>query len=241
MAASRHFILWLGTFFVLQAAVVVLHEFTHATTAWLLGEMPSPLGIVWGNPLTMTGWDEGVDYTRIFRDGPGWHGSVIGFMPIVMHSAAVAAALWLMRGEWLPKRRWLFNGVYWLTVVNLMELVAYIYMRAFSGHGDIGNFDVGLGISPWWMFLFGSAVLTWALWLFYRHALPRMQALFADGGPASAWALLILTSFLLFLWGSGIRVMAYVEGPQWTFGLLGFAGFGAALWLFRPELQGRQI
>ena len=53
-----YMIIVLMTFAVLQSVVVVMHEFTHSTVAWLLGYTQSPFGIVWGNPLTMTGWDE---------------------------------------------------------------------------------------------------------------------------------------------------------------------------------------
>ncbi len=229
----RYLILSIGTFFVLQAMVIVLHEFTHSTTAWLLGEMKNPFDIVWGNPVIMTCWDEGVDYTQIFKHGDDWQGAIIGFMPIIMHSAAVTVALYLMGGQWLPKRKWLFNIVYWLTVVNLMELIAYVYMRAFSGHGDIGNFDRGMSLSPWWIFLFGSAALTWALWLFYHNALPRLQDLFAKDHPTTAWTILVMTSFLLFLWGSGIRVMAHVSGSQRLFGLIGVVGFVTTVWAFK--------
>jgi hypothetical protein len=31
------------TFFVLQSVTIVMHEFIHSTTAWLLGYTPSPL------------------------------------------------------------------------------------------------------------------------------------------------------------------------------------------------------
>lgn len=41
------------TYVILQAGTIVAHEFVHSTTAWLLGYMPSPLSIVWGNPVTL--------------------------------------------------------------------------------------------------------------------------------------------------------------------------------------------
>lgn len=230
----RYLIITIGTFLVLQGMVVVLHEFTHSTMGWFLGETATPLTVIWGNPLTMTGWDEGVPYQHIFAQGHGLHGAIIGFCPLVMHSMAAAIAILLMRGKWLPRRKWVFNAVYWYAVINFMELIAYVYMRSFSGHGDIGNFDTGLGISPWWVFVFGSAALTWGLRVFYGHALPRLQSLFAQDNPATRWAILILTSFALFLWGSGIRVMAYVDDIQWLFGLIGVVGFGLTVWLCRP-------
>ena len=140
-----------------------------------------------------------------------------------------------MRDRWLARRRWAFHAVYWLVVANIMELVAYIWMRAFSGHGDVGIFNRGTGLSPWWVFIFGSALLAWALWLFFERVMPRLQRLFGPENQATRWAILILTSFLIFLWGSGIRVMLYVSGPQWLFGLIGVAAFAAAMTVFRPR------
>ncbi|MBU4190954.1 MAG: hypothetical protein KUA35_10880 [Pseudodesulfovibrio sp.] len=234
MGALPYLVISIVTFLVMQSLVVVTHEFTHSTMAWVLGEMPSPLGIVWGNPLTMTGWDEGVDYERLFAQGRTLHAALIGFCPLIMHSLVVGIGIGLMRGRWLARRRWVFHVVYWLVVANVMELVAYVWMRAFSGHGDVGIFDRATGISPWWVFILGSALLAWALWLFFRRAMPRLQRLFAPENQPTRWAILILTAFLIFLWGSGIRVMLYVSGPQWLFGLIGVAAFAAAVTVFRP-------
>jgi hypothetical protein len=231
----RYLCISIVTFLALQSLIVVVHEFTHSNMAWLLGEMKNPLDIVWGNPLTMTGWDEGVEYSRIFAQGDYAKAAVIGFCPLVMHSIVSGVGIFLMCGQWLIQKKWLFHAVYWLVVANLMELVAYVFMRSFAGHGDIGIFDRGTGLSPWWVFIIGSVLLIWALLLLYRHPLPRLQALFAQGNPATMWMILVLTSFLIFLWGSGIRVMAYVPGPQWMFGLIGIPAFILTVALFRPR------
>lgn len=69
--SSGYFIKTVLTFLVLQSLVILMHEFTHSTVAWLLGTGHSPFGIVWGNPVTMTGWDEGVDYELLFSSGHG--------------------------------------------------------------------------------------------------------------------------------------------------------------------------
>jgi len=234
-AAISYYIITIATFIALQGLVVVTHEFTHSTMAWLLDEMKSPADIVWGNPIMMTGWDENVPYRQLFAEGHDLHAAIIGICPLILHTTLIVIAMRLMRGDWLPERRWLYNAFYWLTVINFMELIAYVYMRSFAGHGDIGNFDKGLNLSPWWIFVAGSAVLTWGLATFYRQALPRLQTLFAESNPPLQWGMLILTSFMLFLWGSGIRVLAYVEGVQKYFGLIGIAGVLVTLMVFRPE------
>lgn len=234
LSTLHYLAITIATFLVLQTMIVIIHEFTHSTMAWALGEMESPLGIVWGNPLTMTGWDEGVQYERIFSQGHYTHAAIIGFCPLIMHSIVVGIGLYLMRGPWLQSKKWGFHVVYWYVVGNLMELIAYVYMRAFSSHGDIGILDRATGISPWWVFIIGSLLLTGVITLLFRNALPRLQSLFAQDNLTGQWAILILTSFILFLWGSGIRVIAYVSGPQWMFGLIGIIAFTTTVLVFRP-------
>jgi hypothetical protein len=81
------------TFVVLQPIYILMHEFTHSTAAWLLGYMPSPFSIVWGNFLTMKGWDEGVPYHRLFSSSQNPAEAIIGGSPLVVHMIVVALGL----------------------------------------------------------------------------------------------------------------------------------------------------
>ena len=219
----------------LQALLILMHEFTHSTVAWLLNDMASPLDIVWGNPLMMTGWDEGVGYKALFAEGKLHQAAIIGVSPLIMHGVFVSLCLAFMLGKRLPKHKWLFHTVFWFCVAHLMELIAYIPMRGFSAHGDTGNFNQGMELSPWWLFIFGSLALAVALYIFYRRALPRMFALIAPNNPMLQWTILAASAFALFFWGSGLRVMFYVyPDPQWAFGLLAFPAAAVVLYCFRP-------
>ena len=223
------------TFLALQALLIVMHEFTHSTTAWFLGCLPSPLDIVWGNPVMMTGWDEGVGYKKLFAEGRLHQAAVIGVSPLVMHFAMVGICLYLMLMKSVGLPKWLRHVVFWFCAANFMELVAYIPMRGFSAHGDTGNFNRGMGISPWYLFILGSVVLGWLLYVYFKKALPRLWQAFAPENRSLQWSSLILSAFIIFFWGSGIRVMAYVyPDPQWAFGLLGFPAFFLCLYWFRP-------
>lgn len=234
--AARYLGISIVTILVLQSIMILVHEFTHSTTAYLLGEMKSPLDIVWGNPIMMTGWDEGVNYTRIFEEGRDWHAAAIGFSPLVMHSIVTGICLYLMCMDKL-RDKWAYHTVFWLAVVNLMELVAYIYMRAFAAYGDVGRFNQGLHLSPWWVFLLGGAFITWLIWTLFKSALPHLQFMFAADNPVCAWLMLGLAAFIIFLWGSGLRVMAYVDGVQSLFGAAGVVIFAITLFLFRPRIS----
>ena len=85
------------TYVVLQATTIIAHEFVHSTAAWLLGYMPSPLSIVWGNPVTMRGWDEGVPYDQFFPNPGNPAQAIIGASPLVFHTIVVAVGLFLLQ------------------------------------------------------------------------------------------------------------------------------------------------
>lgn len=235
-ALTYAFIILVG-FLALQFVVVVSHEFTHSIMAWLLGQVDNPLDIVWGNPLTLTGWDQSVDYSQMFATGQLVEAAIIGVSPLVMHSTVVSGGLVLLtRGR--PHDRWLFHFLYWFVVANLMELIAYVLMRAFAMNYDVGLFNRGLDLSPWPVFLAGALALAGALYVLATKALPRIYALFAWSNPPAQWIILVLTAFALFLWGSGLRVIVLVyPDPQWKFGLLGFACFALALVICNPARE----
>jgi hypothetical protein len=68
-------------------------------------------------------------------------------------------------------------------------------------------------------------LLVLALYLLFEKALPLMNQAFAKGNRLTEWAILSITAFDLFLWGSGIRMMSTYPDPQWMFGLSGLAAF----------------
>lgn len=226
------------TFIILQAVVVVMHEFTHSTLAWILGYMKSPLDIVWGNPLMLTGWDEGVHYSKLFTYRNCSAEAIIGGSPLILHTVIVTLGLVLMQGGKMVQRRWLFHVIFWFVIANFMELIAYIVMRAFASGGDVGHFNRGLGISPWILFIAGSSAIVVGLYVLFEKILPRMYAVFARGNRLLEGMIIFITAFLLFVWGSGLRIVLYVyPDPQWMFGLVGFAAFGLVLVIYSPARQ----
>lgn len=229
------------SFLLLQILLILMHEFTHSTVAWLLNDMHSPLDIVWGSPVMMTGWDEGVGYKKLFAEGHLHQAALIGVSPLIMHSVTVSLLLVLMTRKRLIARKWLFHTVFWFCIAHLMELIAYIPMRGFSAHGDTGNFNRGMELSPWFLFIAGSLALAVALYILYRRVLPHMLELFAPQNPMLQWTILSMSAFILFFWGSGLRVLFYVyPDPQWAFGLLAFPAFALVLFMFNPAKLARQ-
>lgn len=231
----KYLAILIPSFLLLQTLVIIMHEFTHSTVAWLLDDIRSPMDIIWGNPVMMTGWDEGVGYKKLFAQGHNLAAAIIGVSPLIMHSLASSIGILLMLQKWMLHKKWLFHAVFWFTIANLMELIAYILMRGFAANGDTGNFNHGMGISPWFLFIIGSLALAGGLYLLCGKVLPRLYAVFAPGNRMLQWTILAVSAFILFFWGSGIRVMVYLyPDPQWAFGLLAFPAFALVIHLFNP-------
>jgi hypothetical protein len=225
------------TYVVVLAVTIVIHEFVHSTWAWALGYMPRPFSIEWGNPVTMKGWDEGVPYTQLFPLPGNSSESVIGGSPLVFHTIVVIAGLFLLQRQWMMTKKWLFHIVYWFVVVALMELIAYIWMRPFAPGGDTGHFNHGLDVSPWFLFVVGGLLLLAAVYVFFQNVMPTMANVIAPGNQLTPWAILVITSFVMFLWGSGIRMLSQYPNPEWRFGLIGVVAFVVALVIYRPKVS----
>lgn len=218
----------LAAYVAMQIMLMIAHEFAHSTTAWLLGYTFTPFTVVWGNPITITGWDEGVPYNDLFHERGQVAEAAIGGMPLFMHAVLVASCLYLLLRADRETGRVRFFGIYVLTLFNLAELFAYIVLRPFIPTGDTGRFNEGLAISVWPLFLGGLAFLGTALWLFSRRIGPKID-LWTDGSRFEHRAVTAFAGFIIFLWGSGIRMLSLYPDPQWKVGLLGVAGF--VLWI----------
>lgn len=235
--ALRYLVLSVATYFAFSALFVIVHEHIHSTTAYLLGHKQSPFDIVWGNPLTLAGWDEGVDYSSLFTSGKGVDAALIAASPLIFQSGVVIVGLYLLLSERLLHKKWHSHLFFWLVVVNFMELFAYMGMRAFAPDGDIGNINHGLGLNPWILFLPGMALIAIGLYLIFARVLPRMHVVVAEGSRTTEYVFLVSSAFLLLIYGSGLRVVLYIyPDPQWLFGLEGFVLFGVVAYLCRPGM-----
>ena len=231
-ALIRFSALMLLLYFAIQTAIVILHEYAHSTAAWMLGYTHTFRTVIWGNPLTITGWDEGVPYDQLFRTAGHPAEAAIGGAPLLMHAIFAASGLfWLQRRLSEQQRPW-FLAVYLFVAVNLAELVAYLVMRPWAGSGDTGRFNEGLGISPWPLFVVGNVLLASALLVLLRRGTPKLdQTLGKD--RTKFWVVVGFTAFMMFLGGSGLRVMALYPDPQWKWGLVGVPAFFCWLVLAR--------
>ncbi|MBN2735233.1 MAG: hypothetical protein JXQ82_10335 [Methanomicrobiaceae archaeon] len=237
IGAVIYMIIAIATCIGIGAVLVVVHEHIHSTTAYLLGHMANPLDIVWGNPVTLDGWDEGVSYSTLFSSGQGFDAAVIAVMPLIFHALIAIAGLYLLLSNHLLRIKWIYHLVFWLVVVDLMELFAYMPGRAFSLHGDIGNINHGLSLSPWILFVIFTPIILYGIYLLYVCALPRMNVLIGGKSRLIRYVILILSAFYLFLFRSSIEnALAFSPEMQWATSLCGYAGFVIVLYYCRPAM-----
>jgi hypothetical protein len=221
-----YLILALVTFLPLSALFVIIHEYIHSTTAWLLGAKENPMIIQWGNLITLAGWDEAVCYSCLFDSGRGTAAAIIAASPLIFQAAVFIICLYLMLGNQLLKKRLLLHVVFWVAIINFMELFTYIAYESFATHGDIGNINRGLGLSPWLLFPVNITLVLAGIYLLFLRVLPKMNVVVAEGNPLTKMLILILSAFIFFRLGSILwEMVSLYPDPQWMFGLIGLAGF----------------
>ena len=231
----NYLILALVTFLPVAALFVIIHEYIHSTTAWLLGAKDNPMIIQWGNPVTLAGWDEAVCYSCLFDSGRGTAAAIIAASPLIFQAAVFIICLYLMLGDLLLKKRLLFHVVFWVAIINFMELFAYVAMGSFALHGDIGNINHGLGLSPWLLFMVNAPLALAGIYLLFGRALPKVNVVVAEGNLLTKKLILILSAFLFFRLGSVFqRMIDLYPDPQWMFGLIGLVGFLLVVYLCWP-------
>jgi hypothetical protein len=228
----------IATCIILGAISVVIHEHIHSTTAYLMGHMQSPWGIEWGDLITLDGWDEGVSYSAMFSAGQGVDAAIIAVSPLIMHTVIVIAGLYLLLSGAIFRNKWLFHLTFWLVIVNMMALVAYMPERAFSLHGDIGNINHGLSLTPWLLFCVLTPLIVLGLYYLYGRVLPRMYAVVAGESRWVRYEILIFSAFYLFIFRGSIHAALSISfDMQWVTSLFGYAAFVVVLYFCRPGMS----
>jgi len=157
---------------------ILLHEYGHATAAWLFGYKHSPFDISYGNWLLMP-VSENVNYHAIFSSGHYMQGGLIGAAGISVTILLFIISLLCINQKNILERPFYFLFFYWLAVINLSELFTYIVTRSFAS-GDIGEFIYGMHISPFWVFIPGSIFAFLAVYRFFRYEIIKMYYLLND-------------------------------------------------------------
>jgi len=193
------FTITLLTFIAAYYTCILFHEwFGHGLAAWMLGEKASPFDIYYG------GWalqhvDENVDYANLMSAGRNVAAAIIAINGVVITGLFFIISLILLSRKMIQRNKILFTFFYWTLVINVIPLLQYFTLTAFSSRGDVGHFTHGLNISPWWIFIPGTIVVIAAISRILIIEVPKAYAVIPLTRLWSRRALLFFTLFVIFL------------------------------------------
>jgi hypothetical protein len=163
-----------------HAIAFLLHEYSHAVTAWLLGFKSNPADLHYGrldlsNLLLQQDINENVDYTVIFGAGHGFEAAIIALAGAGIGNGLlyVLCALFLKR-QISRMRPAAVLILFWLALMASGNLWSYAPVRTITTHGDMALVAQGLGISAWALFPFVVLPSLWSIWHLFTVLLPRV-------------------------------------------------------------------
>ena len=197
--------------FLAHATAYFTHEWSHATTAWLLGWDTGPFDIDYGhlvpsNILFQQQVDDGVNYAPIFAHHAGWQAALIAFDgPGIGNGLLYVVCALLLRTRVILVRRWFAFYVFWLAVMGAGNVWSYAPNRTVTTHADMALVAHGLGISIWLLLPFVTVPSLLILRDLFAPVLPMIRmALLAPGTAADATvAVLACTIYFLFFGSAG--------------------------------------
>lgn len=204
------------TLFITRHLMVLLHEWTHSTTAWLFGCKGNPFDIHYG------GWslmqvDENVDYKMLFSTNQGIKASIIAISALITNALLFILSLILLSRKTIQHRKWIFLFFYWFAIMNIGELYSYIPIRTFViNRGDIGHFTHGLNLSPWIVFLPGILLVSFGLWYILKRETPRFYHIMSLSGVLWQRIHLVLLIFVIFFWFGSSAFYDYGSYSVWS-------------------------
>ncbi len=163
---------------------VLCHEYGHSVTAWLFGYKSHPFDIIYGSWYLIPA-SENVDFNAIYASGHPYQSGLIGIAGIFTNIVLFLICLCFLNQKYILKKPYFINFFFFLAAINLIEILAYIPNRTFTGTngdvshtgGDIGEFLHGFNLSPFWIFIPGIILVTLALYRFYQFELKKVYSL----------------------------------------------------------------
>lgn len=151
---------------------LLLHEWSHGTVAWILGQKSSPFNIFYGGWLLLH-VDENVAYGHLIATHQGTTAALIGIAGLTTTVILAILSFILMSKEKIQKNPIIFSFCYWSLIINMVPIYQYIPVSTFSSEGDVGRFIHGLNISPFWVFIPGTILVFAALWRILKIEVPK--------------------------------------------------------------------
>ncbi len=177
---------------------ILLHEWGHGTVAWMYGIKSSPFDIQYGGWLLQNA-DENVNYATLLNSNHGITAAMIGIAgPVVSFILAIFSFILLNRKSY-QHNNVKFIFIYWFLMINMIPLVQYFTVSAFSSEGDTGRFVHGLNISALWIFIPGTVFIIYALWRILTKEIIRAYIVMPINSIFGRNILLLATLSVIFL------------------------------------------
>lgn len=186
--------------------VVFIHEYTHATAAWILGYKTTPLDIDYGgtslsNLLLLSHINQDVDNSLIYSLGHPGHVALIAFAGPGIIILFFFLSFWLIQSMKTKRHPYL---LYFLLFFNLWCLggtYAYVPIRTFTPYGmmvDVLDIQQALHISPWIIYFFVGYLVIFMIWLFFSKSLVSIYAKIDITSTMGRASLMIVCVLILF-------------------------------------------
>jgi hypothetical protein len=99
---------------------------------------------------------------------------------------------------------------------NVGNFLCCVPVRTFATHGDMATLEKGLHASPWWIIIVLGIPFAIAIWHFFAKLLPDACGFFFAGKRIPQVALLVLSSFTVFVFALGAAgIHGYGEVSHW--------------------------
>lgn len=191
-------ILLLAAVFINYYIIVLVHEWSHSTLAWLFGYKHSLFDIRYGGWL-MLNVDEMVPYDVMIKNGNSIEAALTGISGITSNAILFMIAMCLFSNEKTLQNKFYLLIIYGSLIMNLMPIVGYIPSNIFTNHGDVGWFVVGLNISPFWVFFLGTPLVVFAIIYLFRSAIFKVYHCYPLSKISEQSSCLIISLIFLFL------------------------------------------
>ncbi len=242
--------------FVLLTPVLILlahylgmlpHEYAHSFMAWALGDKANPLALKYGgtgleNLLLLANMDENVNYSLILSAGHPYHVALIAFAGMgIANGLMYILSLCLLAMKYVQQRPVLYYFLFLFNLMNLGNFYDYVPVRTFGTHGDVANFILGSGISPWWIYSVGGYIVALLIYYFFTRTMVSAfhhLNLISTGLKAS---LMIISVFILFGFFGSSGLYRYGDVCYFisATSLLVIPGLIVALWPTREWVKRR--
>ena len=122
-------------------------------------------------------------------------------------------------------RPWLFHTIFWASGITFIMVFEYVFTRAFVPwtdlDSDFANIGHGLNLSPYVIFIAGTALGLLGLWYIFTVLVPAHYRIVTPGEVPKQYVTIASVSFVFFFIYIGVRINAFPSVPMWWTGIAG--------------------